>query len=197
MYIAKDRSSVETPPYANTTSCHPVTDKERIEGFLKGSRREHEEIVGWISVVVRSRLWEERVVADDVIADTVMKLLLNFREGTFRLESSLKTHVQRIALYTLVDATRREKRFTAIGARMDPPDPASPQTIMERTEEQEMIRRSMDLLPENCRELLTIVFDQRLTYKEIATLRGTTEGAIKTQLSRCRERIHALVRTMR
>jgi len=174
-----------------------VTDKERIDGFLKGSRREHDEIVGWITVVVRSRLWEERLAADDVIADTVMKLLLNFRESTFRLESSLKTHVQRITLYTLIDATRREKRFIAMNAHIDPPDPANPLTVMEQSEEQEMIRCAMALLPENCRELLTIVFDRKLSYKEIATLRGTTEGAIKTQLARCRERIHALVRTMR
>ncbi len=92
-----------------------VTDKERIRGFLEGSTQEYREILGWITTVVRSRLWEDRVAPDDVIGDTLMKLLLTFREDSFRLESSLKTHVQRITLYTLIDAARRQKRFVADG----------------------------------------------------------------------------------
>ena len=68
----------------------------------------------WTSSIIRSHLWDNRVTPEDVQSDTVVKLLLNLREESFRLESSLKTYVQRITLYTLVDAIRRQNRLDPI-----------------------------------------------------------------------------------
>lgn len=173
-----------------------MTDTERIKGFLEGSPKEYGEILGWITTVVRSRLWEERVAPDDVIADTLMKLVLAFREDTFRLESSLKTHIQRITLYTLIDAARRQKRFVSMSAQTDPPDASTPFTRMVRKEELALVDRVLSMLPEGCRKLFGMVLDEKITCREIARREGTTEGAIKTRLSRCRDKASDILRRL-
>jgi len=41
-------------------------------------------------------------------------------------------------------------------------------------------------LPPDCRELLRMVFVDRLSYREIGLKLGISEGAIKTRVHRCR-----------
>ena len=174
-----------------------MKDNERIQGFLAGTRPHYDEIVGWITTLVRSRLWEEHVPPEDVIADTVSKLLVAFREGTFRSDASLKTFVQQVTLYTLIDATRRQRRFIPLEARSDPPDQDTPLSRLISREEEMLIERVIGLLPEGCRTLFSLVLEERLSCRSIAERMETTEGAIKTRLSRCRQKAAALMRGMR
>lgn len=174
-----------------------VTDNERIQGFLAGTRPHYDEIVGWITTLVRSRLWEEHVPPEDVIADTVSRLLTVFRDGSFRSDASLKTFVRQVTLYTLIDATRRQRRFVALGSRDDPPDPDTPLSRLTSREEETLIERAIALLPEGCRTLFALVLEERLSCRSIAERMETSEGAIKTRLSRCRQKAAALMRGMR
>ena len=174
-----------------------MTDSDRIRGFLSGTRPQYDEIVGWITVVVRSHLWEEHVPAEDVIADTVAKLLVALRNGAFRADASLKTYVQQITLYTLVDATRRQRRYVALDATADVCTPGTPLTDLEAREDHARIERALAMLPDNCRELFLLVLEEKLRCREIADRLGTTEGAIKTRLSRCRHKAKELMERMR
>jgi RNA polymerase sigma-70 factor, ECF subfamily len=165
-----------------------VTDKDRIQGFIAGSKAHYDEIREWITVVVRSRLWNNHVDAEDVVADTLTRLLTALREREFQSGSSLKTYVQQITLYTLIDATRRQKRFVALEAVHDPPDHGTPFTGLAAKEEALLIERAIALLPEGCRTLFTLVLENRLSCRQIAERLGTSEGAVKTRLSRCRQK---------
>jgi RNA polymerase sigma-70 factor, ECF subfamily len=173
-----------------------VTDQDIIHGFLNGSASEHDHIVGWIRAVVNTRLWDGRVHADDVIADTRMKLLVNLRDGSFRLESSLKTYVQRITLYTLVDASRRARPLVPIDPATPAPDQTDPHAQLVQVEEQRLLARTIALLPDGCRNLVQMTLQRRMTCREVAAQLGISEGAVKTRLSRCRDRIRELVRQM-
>jgi RNA polymerase sigma-70 factor (ECF subfamily) len=174
-----------------------VTDSDRIGGFLAGTQPHYNEILEWITVVVRSRLWNDHVNAEDVIADTLTRLLTALREGEFQSGSSLKTYVQQITLYTLIDATRRQKRFVPLEAGHDPTDHETPYTGLTAKEEAILIERAIALLPEGCRTLFTLVLEDGLSCREIAERIGTSEGAVKTRLSRCRQKAVALMRKMR
>ena len=173
-----------------------MTDQELIKGFLNGGKREYNQVVGWISDVVRSKLWAERVATEDVIADTTLKLLLNLREDEFRLESSFKTYVQRITLYTLVDAVRRTRNADRIDS--DPPDldGTTPYSLLEEEEQIQLFRRVVGLLPAKCRQLWFMVFHEQLKCREIAARLGTTEGAVKTALSRCKEKARTIYKEL-
>ena len=174
-----------------------MTDPDRIEGFLAGAQPYYDEILQWITVVVRSRLWTDHVDADDVIADTVTRLLTALRDGEFRSSSSLKTYVQQVTLYTLIDATRRQKRFVALDAGHDPPDLDTPYAYLAAKEEAALIERAVSLLPEGCRTLFLLVLEDGLSCRAIAERLGTSEGAVKTRLSRCREKAMTTLRGLR
>jgi RNA polymerase sigma-70 factor (ECF subfamily) len=164
-----------------------LTDQELIQGFLNGGKQEYKQVVSWVTEVVRSKLWAERVAADDVIADTTMKLLLNLRDECFRLESSLKTYVQRIALYTLVDASRRVKNLEPFDDDEPHAQTSNPHSLMEDDEKQRLFQRVVGLLPEKCRQLWVMAFDNDLRSSEIAKKLGSSEGSVRTSLSRCKD----------
>jgi RNA polymerase sigma factor (sigma-70 family) len=173
-----------------------LTDQELIQGFLEGGRTEYLRVREWIITMVRSHLWNDRVTPDDVVADTILKLLLNLRQESFRLESSLKTYVQRITLYTLVDAGRRQKRLDPIADENALPDASTPHSLMEYDEKQRLIDRAMSILPEGCRKMFELVLQEGTKYREIAKNIGSTEGAIKTRLSRCRDKMTEIMNSL-
>ncbi len=171
-----------------------MTDQEIIRGFLKGSKREYAEVLGWISAVVHARIWVNRVAPEDAIADTRLKLLLNFRQNTFRLESSLKTYVQRITLYTLVDTIRRQKKYAPLDTEGIPADTTNPHSQLESDEQLALLERAMAILPDTCQALFRMVLQEKIRYKGIASQEGTTEGAIKTRFARCKARLTEIMR---
>ena len=146
-------------------------------------------MLGWITTAVRSRLWSDRVDGDDVIADTRLKLLMNFRENSFRVESSLKTHVQRITLYTLVDAARRQKRLLPLTDQNNQADTGDPLSRLQQDEELDLLERAMSMLPDGCQDLFSKTLCKKMKCRDVAAQEGTTEGAIKTRLSRCRDKL--------
>lgn len=167
-----------------------MSDQDTIKDYLEGKKRGFNLIEDWIRSAVNHRIWVDRVSEDDVVADAHEKLLTNLRESTFRLESSLKTYVQRIALYTCVDAVRRERTtiFRPIDQGVSSMDVMGPHEALEKNEEEQLFKRITALLPDKCRELWEMVFVEKLKGREIAARLGTTEGAIRTSLSRCKEK---------
>ncbi len=165
-----------------------MTDQELIQGFLKGGKREYAQVVNWIAEVVRAKLWTERVAADDVISDTTLKLLMNLRDDTFRLESAFRTYVQRITLYTVVDAWRRVRPLSTVGDHVALYDEATPLSTIEAKERELLFQRVVELLPAKCRRLWVMTFEYDLTSGEIARKLGTSEGSIRTSLSRCKDK---------
>ncbi len=165
-----------------------MTDQELIHGFLNGGKREYAQVVNWIAEVVRAKLWTERVAADDVIADTAMKLLINLRDDAFRLESAFRTYVQRITLYTVVDAWRRVKPMRTVDNVDAIHDESTPYSLIEAQESEQLFQRVVGMLPTRCRGLWVMTFDNGLTAREIARKLGTSEGSIRTSLSRCKDK---------
>ena len=60
----------------------------------------------------------------------------------------------------------------------------SPEKIVERKSEIEMLKQALNLLPDNRKELIVMSRFHNLAYKEIGNILGCTEGTVKVRMYR-------------
>ena len=65
----------------------------------------------------------------------------------------------------------------------------SPATILEHSEDAELIREAMDELPAEFREILTLRHQEGLSYKEIADIAQIPPGTVMSRLARARAKL--------
>ena len=65
----------------------------------------------------------------------------------------------------------------------------SPATILEQSEDAELIREAMDELPAEFREILTLRHQEDLSYKEIADIAQIPPGTVMSRLARARRKL--------
>ena len=68
-------------------------------------------------------------------------------------------------------------------------DSASPATILEHAEDAELIRKAMEELPVDSREILTLRHQEGLSYKEIADVAQILPGTVMSRLARARAKL--------
>jgi RNA polymerase sigma-70 factor (ECF subfamily) len=66
---------------------------------------------------------------------------------------------------------------------------ASPATILEHAEDAELIRKAMDELPAEFREILTLRHQEDLSYKEIGEIVKIPPGTVMSRLARARAKL--------
>jgi RNA polymerase sigma-70 factor, ECF subfamily len=64
-------------------------------------------------------------------------------------------------------------------------------TILERSEDAELVREAMDELPAEFREILTLRHQEDLSYKEIADITQIPSGTVMSRLARARGKLKA------
>jgi RNA polymerase sigma factor (sigma-70 family) len=65
----------------------------------------------------------------------------------------------------------------------------SPATILERSEDAELVRQAMDELPAEFREILALRHQEGLSYKEIAEIAQIPPGTVMSRLARARAKL--------
>jgi RNA polymerase sigma-70 factor (ECF subfamily) len=65
----------------------------------------------------------------------------------------------------------------------------SPATVLEHSENAELIREAMDALPAEFREILTLRHQEALSYKEIAAIVEIPPGTVMSRLARARGKL--------
>jgi RNA polymerase sigma-70 factor, ECF subfamily len=66
---------------------------------------------------------------------------------------------------------------------------ASPATVLEHSEDAELIREAMDALPAEFREILALRHQEGLSYKEIADIAQIPPGTVMSRLARARGKL--------
>jgi RNA polymerase sigma-70 factor (ECF subfamily) len=107
--------------------------------------------------------------AEDLAEDTFVELLLH--KGRFRGQSSFKTYLYSVARHKAIDYLRREQRrptvaLDEIAERSD--DGLNPEEQFLAEERAETIARAIAHIPAEYREVLRLLYLERLRYDEIA-----------------------------
>jgi RNA polymerase sigma-70 factor, ECF subfamily len=93
--------------------------------------------------------------------------------------------------YTLLKKNRAADRTTPFDEEIHASDheSVSPATILEHSEDADLIRQVMDELPVEFREILTLRHMEGLSYSEIAEIAQLAPGTVMSRLARARARL--------
>ncbi|MBE0641483.1 MAG: sigma-70 family RNA polymerase sigma factor [Bacteroidales bacterium] len=173
---------------------HELSDKSLIHRYLTGDEKSLELIIlrhknrvyGYILMVVK-----DRQLADDIFQDTFIKVINTLKAGAYKEEGKFLQWVMRIAHNLIIDHFRRAKRIPVIDNSRDDFDIFSTIRVLDASVEDRMItdqihediRKLVELLPEEQKEVLKMRHYARMSFKDIAEV---TDVSINTALGRMR-----------
>jgi RNA polymerase sigma-70 factor (ECF subfamily) len=121
----------------------------------------------------------ERDAAEEIVQDTFVRAFSSLE--SFRGESSLRTWLFTIARRLVVDRRRSLRRRREVG-NLDDVDAATEYTALDSmiaSEAQRKVWGAVGKLSPTQREVFLLRVNEGMSYKEIAEVAGTTEGAAR------------------
>ncbi len=143
------------------------------------------------------RMLRQRQEAEDAAQETFLRAYRQL--STYRTDQRFSSWLLAIAAHYCVDQLRR-RRFLWLSLEDVPiigslvsrePDPEGAALASEQRDE---VARLLACLPPRYRLVTILRYNYDLPTAEIATIVGSTDGAVKTQLSRARDMLAAQVR---
>lgn len=168
-----------------------VDEGDLIRDYLKGDPAATQLVDEWINVVLRQDFRSLQEDWEDLRQETRIRLFRNLSRGRFGGRSALRTYVHRIAKNVAIDASRLAYRRRESGvdlrnfANTEPDKEVGDTDLAAR----DLFVKVLEQLPEGDRLLLSLVLGEHLSYVEVARRLGITEGAVKTRMFRCKERV--------
>ena len=159
-----------------------------IADFLLGDPPAVARVSEAVEHAVRSFRFSDPVLNQDLVQETVGRVFVNLTSGRFRGESSLRTYASRVARYTCLEHLRRRRFEVGLDPEILPCQErwSGPELSFLWTEEHLKNLEIFSSLPLACRELLKMIFLEKLSYREVGLKLGLSESAIKTRVYRCR-----------
>ncbi len=175
------------------SSLRTKTDHELIHSFRDG------DLLALEALVIRHKdklftsilfLVKDKYLAEDIFQNVLIKIIDTIRGGRYTEEGKFLPWAMRIAHNLCVDHFRKVKRTPAIKTSDDRDifevinftEDGADVKIMKR-QSHDRVRRMLDLLPEDQREVIILRHYADLSFKEIASL---TNCSINTALGRMR-----------
>ena len=172
-----------------------MTDDMLVAHYLDGNSKAFDELLNrhkdrlysYIFFLVRSR-----EVAEDIFQETFVKAIVNMQQGRYTADDNkFYAWLTRIAHNLVIDLFRQERNENQISNDEVDIDLFNNQAYSEGTIESRIVntqvlkdvRRLIDYLPDNQREVIYMRFYQSLSFKDIATITGVS---INTALGRVR-----------
>jgi RNA polymerase sigma-70 factor (ECF subfamily) len=156
-------------------------DRTLIERWLGGDQRAATAIVERHATAIArfvGTLGERE--AEEVVQDTFVRAFSSFE--SFRGESSLRTWLFTIARRLVLDRRRAQRRRRDVESLENLEEAASSFTALDSivaAESEAQVREAVERLSPTQREVFTLRVGEGLSYKEIAEVVGTTEGAAR------------------
>ncbi|HEX9407774.1 MAG TPA: sigma-70 family RNA polymerase sigma factor [Thermoanaerobaculia bacterium] len=143
--------------------------------------------------------------ARDAVQDTFVSAFKSI--GTFQENSQLATWLHRILINSCLMKLRTQKRrpeedietylprFQDDGHQVEPSVPwaETAESILQRKQTRDLVRASIDSLPETYRVVLLLRDIEEMTTEETAKLLGITANAVKVRLHRARQALRTLL----
>jgi RNA polymerase sigma-70 factor (ECF subfamily) len=130
------------------------------------------------------RLTGNRAASEDLVQEVFMRVL-KYRAG-YMGDSRFNVWLFQIARNAHVDYLRKRKSTLPLDGQYveTPSREPLPEVAYEANREAELVRRALDRLPVQKRELLVLFRFQNLKLREIAELLGCQVGTVKAQVHR-------------
>ena len=172
------------------------SDMELIERWKRGDSRADTRMVGRHSQALArfAASSGERDGIEELVQDTFVRAFASL--DSFRGESTLRTWLFTIERRLMLDRRRAERRSRET-VPVEESDNVSEYGALDSLiaeETQERVRRSLVALSPTQREVFTLRVQQGLSYKEIAEVVGSTEGAARVHYHNAIEKVKELLR---
>jgi RNA polymerase sigma-70 factor (ECF subfamily) len=161
--------------------------------FLAGEVEAVRLVEGWARRAAhpfRPRLGQEW---EDLVQESLTRLLAALRRDAFRGEASLRTYLKRVVANAAVDRMRAQRNWRWVGLD-DLELPAVTVDGLERLVSAEgsiLLWRLAAELPAECRTLWRMVLDGK-SYRAMSRETGLSEEALRVRVHRCRKKAAAL-----
>ncbi len=137
------------------------------------------------------RLVKDEDLANDLFQETFVKAIMTIKQGKYQGDGKFSAWITRIAHNHIIDYFRQEKSFSTISADNSEVDVLNRKELSEGTIEDLMIqdqtlsdvRKLIELLPGEQRQVLMMRYYENMSFKEIAERTGVS---INTALGRMR-----------
>jgi RNA polymerase sigma-70 factor (ECF subfamily) len=129
--------------------------------------------------------------AQDVVQEAFLRAFKSFSGFHGSNGRAWLLTIVRNSSYTLLKNNRVADLATPFDEEIHASDDksVSAATILERSEDAELIREAMDELPAEFREILTLRHQEDLSYKEIADIAQIPPGTVMSRLARARVKL--------
>ncbi len=170
-----------------------ISDQELVRQYIEGDqlslefliKRHQRKIFSYIVLIVK-----DKHLAEDIFQDTFIKVINTLRVGAYNEEGKFLPWVMRIAHNLVIDFFRKSKRMPVV-ENSEEYDIFETLRIFDETIEDKMIveqihqdvKKLIELLPEEQKEVLKMRHYSDMSFKEIADL---TNVSINTALGRMR-----------
>lgn len=168
-------------------------DHELVSDYIRGNEKSFEILLARHRTKVFQNIYfmvHDRDLAEDIFQETFVKVINTLKAGRYNEEGKFLPWVARIAHNLVIDHFRKEKKMRMVKGN-DDFDIFSTLDLQEMTVEDDMVwdqiscdvRKLMDRLPEEQREVVFMRCFQDMSFKDIADNTGVS---INTALGRMR-----------
>ena len=171
-----------------------LTDDMLVARYTEGDNKAFDELLAryqsklfnYIYFIVRNQ-----EVAEDIFQETFVKAITTIQQGRYTASGKFGAWLTRIAHNMIIDGYRQERNENTISNDETEVDLFNDADLCDDNIETQMVneqtlrdvRRLLDALPDNQREVVYMRFYQDLSFKEIAEITGVS---INTSLGRMR-----------
>ena len=129
--------------------------------------------------------------AQDVVQEAYLRAFKSFSGFHGSNGRAWLLTIVRNTSYTLLKKNRAVDLTTTFDEEIHAPghDAIDPATILERSEDAQLITEAMDKLPAEFREILVLRHQEGLPYKEIADIAQIPPGTVMSRLARARAKL--------
>lgn len=170
-------------------------DQDIITRFLRQESAAVAMIDGWI--IRAASPFRQRLAAEweDLLQEIRLEVIRLLEGGAFRGEASLKTYLWRVVNHACIDQLRTQARWhwmdlESLAELGGPPANSPLKQLLQKESEHLLLRVLAEMSPE-CRGLWRMIL-AGLSYQQMSQRLGTSEGALRVKVLRCRKKAVAV-----